>query len=52
MSKLYIQIKLHEFNKEELKAIKKEAEEVAVECENYIEQLDERNLVQINGCKT
>ncbi len=46
MMKLYIQIKLHEFNKEELKAIKKEAEEVAVECENYIEQLDESEVTK------
>ena len=44
MSKLYIQIKLHEFNKEELKAIKKEAQEVAVKCEDYIEQLDESEV--------
>tara|TARA_Y100000310_G_scaffold144643_1_gene143908 strand:- start:334 stop:474 length:141 start_codon:yes stop_codon:yes gene_type:complete len=44
MSKLYIQIELHKFNKEELKAIKEEAEEVAVE--SHIEQLDESEVTK------
>ena len=46
MSKLYIQIELHKFNKEEQKAIKEEAEEVAVECESHIEQLDESEVTK------